>query len=157
MLLESERIHDYPYDPGVVFNEPDRPRRADHRRRCHNLRVSDILLLYGFILAKEPSMRRFDAKEPPKPRGTPPSSRGATPSWPPYLRGHPAQRLISDEEILRLYVEEKLDGGTIGYRAGCSGRTVLEIVRSLGGVVRGRGVSRCRQFSPAWEGKIPHP
>ena len=63
-------------------------------------------------------MRRFDAKEPPKPRGTPPSLRGATPSWPPYLRGHPAQRLISDEEILRLYVEEKLDGGTIGYRAG---------------------------------------
>jgi hypothetical protein len=51
----------------------------------------------------------------------------------------PTQRLISDEEILRLYVEEELDGDTISYRAGCSSTTVLDIVRKLGGVVRGRG------------------
>jgi hypothetical protein len=58
---------------------------------------------------------------------------------PSYLRGRPSQRPISDEEILRLYVEEKLDGDTISYRAGCSNTTVLDIVRKLGGVVRGRG------------------
>jgi len=40
---------------------------------------------------------------------------------------------------LRLYVEEELDGDTISYRAGCSSTTVLDIVRKLGGVVRGRG------------------
>ena len=58
---------------------------------------------------------------------------------PSYVRGRPPQRLLSDEEILRLYVEEELDGDTISYRAGCSGKTVLEIVRKLGGVVRERG------------------
>jgi hypothetical protein len=51
----------------------------------------------------------------------------------------PTQRLISDEEILRLYAEEELDSDTISYRAGCSSTTVLDIVRKLGGVVRGRG------------------
>jgi len=56
-----------------------------------------------------------------------------------YVRGRPTQRLISDEEILRLYFEEELDGDTISYRAGCSSTTVLDIVRKLGGVVRGRG------------------
>jgi hypothetical protein len=58
---------------------------------------------------------------------------------PSYVRGRPPQRLLSDEEILRLYVEEELDSDTIGYRAGCSSTTVLEIVRKLGGVVRERG------------------
>ena len=58
---------------------------------------------------------------------------------PSYVRGRPPQRPISDEEILRLYVEEKLDGDTISYRAGCSSTTVLDIVRKLDGVVRGRG------------------
>jgi hypothetical protein len=51
----------------------------------------------------------------------------------------PTQRLISDEEILRLYAEEEMDSDTISYRAGCSSTTVLDIVRKLGGVVRGRG------------------
>ena len=64
---------------------------------------------------------------------------------PSYVRGRPLQRLLSDEEILRLYVEEELDGDTIGYRAGCSGKTVLEIVRKLGGVVRERGGRRKRK------------
>jgi hypothetical protein len=64
---------------------------------------------------------------------------------PSYIRGRPPQRLISDEEILRLYVEEELDSDTISYRAGCSGKTVLDIVRKLGGVVRERGGrSKCK-------------
>jgi CobQ-like glutamine amidotransferase family enzyme len=58
---------------------------------------------------------------------------------PSYIRTRPAERLISDEEMLRLYIEEELDSETISYRAGCSGKTVLEIIRKLGGVVRGRG------------------
>jgi hypothetical protein len=58
---------------------------------------------------------------------------------PQYIRGRPSQRVIADQEILRLYVEEALDSDTIGYRAGCCGSTVLEIARKLGGVVRGRG------------------
>jgi hypothetical protein len=58
---------------------------------------------------------------------------------PSYIRTRPAERLISDEEILRLYVEEELDSETISYRAGCSAKTALEIIRKLGGVVRGRG------------------
>ena len=58
---------------------------------------------------------------------------------PSYVRGRPTQRLLSDEEILRLYVEEELDGDTIAYRAGCNGTTILAIVRKLGGVVRERG------------------
>ena len=58
-----------------------------------------------------------------------------------YAQGRPTQRLISDEEILCLYVEEKLDSDTVGYHAGCCARTVLDIVRKLGGVVRTRGKS----------------
>ena len=56
-----------------------------------------------------------------------------------YISGRPPHRLISDAEILRLYMEEKLDADSISYRAGCSARTVLELVREQGGTVRGRG------------------
>jgi hypothetical protein len=77
-------------------------------------------------------MHRFDATGPPKMRSAPPSPRS-------YPRGYPAQRHLPDEEILRLYVEEKLDSSTIGIRAECTSKTVLKIVRALGGVVRGRG------------------
>jgi len=77
-------------------------------------------------------MHRFDATGPPKLRRSPPSSRS-------YPRGHPTQRRLPDEEILRLYVEEKLDSSTIGIPAECTSKTVLEIVRALGGVVRGPG------------------
>jgi DNA-binding CsgD family transcriptional regulator len=65
--------------------------------------------------------------------------RSAPPSPRSYPRGYPAQRRLPDEEILRLYVEEKLDSSTIGIRAECTSTTVLEIVRALGGVVRGPG------------------
>jgi hypothetical protein len=68
-------------------------------------------------------MHRFDATGPPKPRSAPPSPRS-------YSRGHPTQRRLPDEEILRLYVEEKLDSSTIGIRAECTSTTVLEIVRA---------------------------
>src|SRR4051794_24859838 len=77
-------------------------------------------------------MHRFDATGPPKLRSAPPSPRS-------YSRGYPPQRRISDEEILRLYVEGKLDSSTIGLRAECTSKTVLEIVRALDGVVRGPG------------------
>ena len=77
-------------------------------------------------------MHRFDATGPPKLRRAPPSPRS-------YSRGHPTQRRIPDEEILRLYVEEKLDSSTIGLRAECTSKTVLQIVRALSGVVRGPG------------------
>jgi DNA-binding CsgD family transcriptional regulator len=77
-------------------------------------------------------MHRFDATGPPKLRSAPPSPRS-------YSRGYPTQRRISDEEILRLYVEGKLDSSTIGLRAECTSKTVLEIVRALDGVVRGPG------------------
>jgi hypothetical protein len=68
---------------------------------------------------------------------------------PSYIRGRPTQRLIPDEEILRLYVEERLDGDTIGYRAGCGAKTVLEIVRALGGVVREHGERRTLKLTDA--------
>jgi CobQ-like glutamine amidotransferase family enzyme len=68
---------------------------------------------------------------------------------PQYIRGRPSQRVIADEEILRLYVEEELDSDTVGYRAGCCGSTVLEIVRKLGGVVRTRGNSKTLKLTDA--------
>jgi hypothetical protein len=68
---------------------------------------------------------------------------------PQYIRGRPSQRVIADEEILRLYVEEELDSDTVGYRAGCCGSTVLEIVRKLGGVVRTRGKSKTLKLTDA--------
>ena len=58
---------------------------------------------------------------------------------PSYVRGRPTQRLISDQGILRLYLEEELDGDTISYRAGCSSTTVLEIIRKLGCIPDLRG------------------
>src|SRR4051794_5037040 len=68
---------------------------------------------------------------------------------PSYVRGRPTQRLISDEEILRLYVEEALDSDTISYRAGCSAKTVLGILRKLGGVVRGRSERKTLKLTDA--------
>jgi hypothetical protein len=48
-----------------------------------------------------------------------------------------------------LYVEERLDGESIGLEAGCSGTTVLDIVRAAGHPIRppGRGVPRPRLIS----------
>lgn len=69
---------------------------------------------------------------------------------PSYVRGKRA-RTLDDPEIIRLYVEEQLDGESIGIRAGCSGTTVLDIVRSAGHPIRppGRGVPRPRLIPDA--------
>ena len=79
----------------------------------------------------------------------PPADRTVWAGMPSYIRGRPTQRLIPDEEILRLYVEERLDGDTIGYRAGCSAKTVLEIVRELGGVIQEHGKRRTLKLTDA--------
>lgn len=62
---------------------------------------------------------------------------------PSYVRGRRFRR-ISDEQIVKLYVEDGLDAETIGLRAACSGTTVLRIVTSAGHAtrVKGRGKPR---------------
>jgi hypothetical protein len=56
-----------------------------------------------------------------------------------YIR---RRRTLSDAEIFRLYVEEKRDSDTIGAMAECSSTVVLNIVRSLGGIIRPPGGRR---------------
>jgi hypothetical protein len=53
------------------------------------------------------------------------------------IRPHGVGRFLPDAEILRLYAGG-VDSETIGFRAGCSGGTVIKVVRRLGGAVRGR-------------------
>ena len=67
---------------------------------------------------------------------------------PSYVRGKRA-RTLDDPEIIRLYVDEQLDGESIGIRAGCSGTTGLDIIRKAGHPIRppGRGVPRPRLIS----------
>ena len=67
---------------------------------------------------------------------------------PSYVRGKRA-RTLDDAEIIRLYVEERLDGEGIGLLAGCSATTALDIVRKAGHPIRpcGRGVPRPRLIS----------
>jgi hypothetical protein len=67
---------------------------------------------------------------------------------PSYVRGAKARRL-TNAEIIRLYVDELLDSDSIGFRAGCSGTTILNIVRAAGHPVRqaGRGAPRHRNIS----------
>lgn len=60
---------------------------------------------------------------------------------PSYRRGRPASRLIPDQQIFEMYVSG-IDADSIGFRAGCCGTTVLQIVRSLGGTVRSPGAGR---------------
>lgn len=55
-----------------------------------------------------------------------------------YRRGRPVAKLLTDEQIAELYASG-LDADTIGYRAGCSGSTILAIVRASGGTVRSPG------------------
>lgn len=57
---------------------------------------------------------------------------------PSYRRGRLASRLIPDDKIVELYASG-LDADSIGYRAGCCGTTVLNIVRDAGGTVRPAG------------------
>ncbi len=48
------------------------------------------------------------------------------------------QRMLSDAEIVELY-RQGLDAETVGIAAGCSGTTVLAIVRAAGEPIRQRG------------------
>ena len=48
------------------------------------------------------------------------------------------QRTLSDAEIVELY-RQGLDAETVGIAAGCSGTTVLAIVRAAGETIRQRG------------------
>lgn len=57
---------------------------------------------------------------------------------PSFLYGLSGRRRLPDAEIVRLYLEEDLDGDAVGLRAGCSSTTVLALVKDAGGVVRGR-------------------
>lgn len=49
-----------------------------------------------------------------------------------------APRTLSDEEIVALYASGT-DSDSIGFRAGCSGTTVLKIVRDAGEPIRAAG------------------
>lgn len=60
---------------------------------------------------------------------------------PSYVRGRECRR-ISDDTIIRLYVEDGLDADSIGFDAGCSGSTVLNIVRAAGHEIRRSGGRR---------------
>ena len=114
LAIDRHRIEAMADDQGVAVEE------QRYRCRCHNARVADILLLCRLLpLPESHPMHRFDATGPPKLRSSPPSPRS-------YPRGHPTQRRLPDEEILRLYVEEKLDSSTIGLRVECTSKTVLE-------------------------------
>lgn len=60
---------------------------------------------------------------------------------PSYVAGRPRTgRILSDEEIVRRYVDGT-DSFTLGLQAGCSGVTVLAIVRAAGVAVRTPGSS----------------
>jgi len=60
---------------------------------------------------------------------------------PSYVRGG-RPRALTDEQIVSLYVDEMLDGDTIGAAARCSGSTVLNLVRAAGQQVRPSGGRR---------------
>lgn len=55
-----------------------------------------------------------------------------------YRRGKPKIRLLTDQQITELYAGG-LDADSIAFRAGCSGTTILKIVREHGGTVRPAG------------------
>ena len=58
-------------------------------------------------------------------------------------------RLLPDDQIVRLYLDG-LDSDNVGYRAGCSAKVVLELVRAAGGTVRrpGCGSGRPLKLTP---------
>jgi hypothetical protein len=63
-----------------------------------------------------------------------------------YRRGRPVAKLLTDEQIAEMYASG-LDADSIGYRAGCSGSTVLAVVRAHGGTVRPPGSSTGRPLA----------
>lgn len=59
---------------------------------------------------------------------------------PSYVRGE-GRRTLADDEIIRLYLSG-IDSDTIGYRANCSGTTVIALVRAAGHEIRKKGGRR---------------
>lgn len=59
---------------------------------------------------------------------------------PSYVRGE-GRRSLTDEQIIHLYLSG-IDSDTIGYRANCSGTTVISIVRAAGHEIRKKGGRR---------------
>jgi hypothetical protein len=67
-----------------------------------------------------------------------------------YVRGR-RSRQLSDDEIIKRYVEDGADAESIAFDARCSGTTILTIVRAAGHEIRksGRGAPRQRLISDA--------
>lgn len=59
---------------------------------------------------------------------------------PSYVRGQ-GRRSLTDEQVIHLYLSG-LDSDSIGYRANCSGTTVIAIVRAAGHEIRKKGGRR---------------
>lgn len=66
-----------------------------------------------------------------------------------YRHGVPKCRLLPDDQIISLYVGG-LDSDSVGYRAGCSAKIVLDLVRRAGHTVRrpGSGSGRPLDLTP---------
>lgn len=62
-------------------------------------------------------------------------------------------RLLTDDEIATLYASG-LDSDSIGYRAGCSGSTVLAICRAMGVPIRPPGAPPPRKRLPLTDEQI---
>jgi 3,4-dihydroxy-2-butanone 4-phosphate synthase len=56
-----------------------------------------------------------------------------------YQRGVPKVRLLPDDQIVEMYLSG-VDSDTVGNRAGCAAKIVLQLVRAAGGAVRRPGL-----------------
>jgi|SRR5690349_10553137 len=65
---------------------------------------------------------------------------------PSYRRAFPKTRLLPDERIVEMYVSG-VDSDTVAGRAGCSAKTVLDIVRAAGQTVRRPGAGSGRPLT----------
>jgi hypothetical protein len=62
-----------------------------------------------------------------------------------YQRGVPKVRLLPDDQIVSMYLSG-VDSDTVGNRAGCAAKIVLQLVRAAGGTVRRPGLGAGRQL-----------
>lgn len=67
-----------------------------------------------------------------------------------YQRGLSKCRLLPDDQIVRLYLDG-MDSDSVGYRAGCSAKVVLQIVRAAGHAVRRPGCGSGRPLKLSTE------
>jgi hypothetical protein len=63
-----------------------------------------------------------------------------------YRHGVPKVRLLPDAQIVAMYLSG-VDSDTVGHRAGCSAKLVLQIVRAAGGTVRRPGLGAGRRLA----------